>query len=204
MLEQPAITARHASAVLVSPSPIDPQSIMPETLSNAKIVPADWVSDNGINTPILALTQYQNGVTIRTEGNRCVFQEPIEGNLREDYEIYAIAQRYTTATMLVPYNAIGINWLLDIAVEHPDLWILEKIMGNVSNFSDFSPASLQIMKRLDFAVCNLMFKTENARIVIDCNYHFQLAHSSPNKVSSALDAWQQCQEHLTREVLPRL
>lgn len=204
MVQQTAFTVRHASAVLVSLSAIDPQSIMPETLSNAKIVPADWGSANGINTPFFALTQYQNGITIRTDGNRCVFQEPIDGNLRESYEIYPIAQRYAAATMLVPYNAVGINWSLESNVEHPESWICEKITGLAPSFSDFSPTSLQMAKQLDFAVCNLTFRTDNARIVIDFNYHFQLPHSSPDETATALDTWQQCQKHLTESVLSQI
>lgn len=203
MAQQPAFTVRHASVVLVSLSAIDPQSIMPETLSNAKIVPADWPFRN-INNPFFALTQYQNGVTIRTDDNRCLFQEPIDGNLRESYEIHPIAQRYAAATMLVPYNVIGINWLLEANVERPELWIYEKIIGNALTFSDFSPTSLQITKQLDFAVCNLTFKTENARVAIEFNYHFQLPHNSPDEMSTALDAWRQCQEHLTKDILSQI
>lgn len=204
MVQQTAFTVRNASVVLVSLSAIDPQSIMPEKLSNAKIVPADWMSANGINTPIFALTQYQNGITIRTDGNRCLFQEPIDGNLRESYEIYPIAQRYAAATMLVPYNAVGINWSLEFAIERPELWLREKIIGATPEFSDFLPASLQMAKQLDFAVCNLTFSTENARVVIDFNYHFQLPHSSLDDMSTVLDAWRQCQEHLTESVMPRI
>ena len=203
MVQQPAFTVRHASAVLVSLSAIDPQSIMPETLSNAKIVPADWPS-NGINTPFFALTQYQNGVTIRVEDNHCLFQEPIDGNLRQSYEIYPIAQRYTAATMLVPYNSIGINWLLEANVEHPELWVRKKIIGNALTFPGFLPTSLQIAKQLDFAVCNLTFKTENARVAIEFNYHFQLPHNYPDEMSTALDAWRQCQEHLTKDILSQI
>lgn len=203
MAQQPAFTVRHASAVLVSLSAIDPQSIMPETLSNAKIVPADWPS-NGINTPFFALTQYQNGVTIRVEDNHCLFQEPIDGNLRQSYEIHPIAQRYAAATMLVPYNAVGINWSLEAVIERPELWMREKMMSIAPPFFDFLPASLQITKQLDFATCNLAFRTNNARILIDFNYHFRLLHNSPDEVSTVLDTWHRCQEHMTGKVLSQL
>ena len=124
--------------------------------------------------------------------------------MRDAYEVHPLAKRYAKATRLVPYNAIGINWLMDIAVENPALWIREKIMGSVENFSGFSPTSIQMVKQLDFAVCNLIFRTENTRIVIDCNYHFQLANSSIDMIVSTLDAWQRCQRHLTGDLLPQL
>jgi hypothetical protein len=204
MTEQPALTVRHASVVLVSPSPIAPQSIRQETLSNAGIVPDDWVSTGGISIPVVALTQYQNGVTIQTEGNRCIFQEPIGGALRETYEVHPLAQRYAAATRLVPYNAVGINWLVEVAVGNPNQWIREKLMGNGGGFSDFYPTSLQMAKQLDFAVCNLNVRVENVRIVVDCNYHFQLAPTSPDLLVATLNSWTQCQAHLAGDLLPHL
>ena len=153
---------------------------------------------------MLGLTQYQNGVTIQTQGNRCVFQESIEGTLREVYEVHPLVQRYAEATRLVAYNAVGINWLLDVSVRIPETWIQEKIIGAGGNFSDFFPTSVQIAKELDFAVCNLVFRVENARIVIDCNYHFELGSRSPDVMASTLNAWRDCQEHLIAAVLPQL
>ena len=194
----------HASVVLVSPTPIDPQSIRPEALSDAGIVPGNWVATAGISMPIVAQTQYQNGFTILAEGNRCIFQEPIGGDLRETYEVHTLAKRYVSATKLVAYNAIGLNWLLDAAVDNPNLWLRKKLMGDAKNFSDFHPTSLQVAKQLGFVVCNLNFRDENGRIVVDCNYHFQLARSSPDLMASTLDSWHRCQEHLTRDLLPQL
>ena len=201
MTQPIAFTLRQVSAVLVSASAIDPQSILPEILGNANVVPADWTPDSGINTPFGALTQYQNGVTIRTDGNRCLFQQPIDGGLRDSYEIFPTAQRYAAAAMLVPYNAIGLNWSLIIPVGQPELWIREKLMGNASNLLDFSPASLRMTKQLDFAVCTLALETENARITIDFNYHFPLAQSSIGRMSEILNNWHLCQEHLTEFIL---
>lgn len=204
MPESSAATVIHASVVLVSPTPIDPQSIRPEALSGAGIVPANWAPTAGISIPIVAQTQYQNGFTILAEGNRCIFQEPVNGALRETYQVHDIAKRYADATKLVPYNAAGVNWLLAITVEDPNLWIRQKLMGEGGNLSDFHPTSLQIAKQLGFVVCNLNIRSENERIVVDCNYHFQIQNSSPDKIASTLDSWKKCQEHLGRDLLPEL
>lgn len=204
MVEVPAITVLHTVVVLVAPSPIDPQSIRPEALSNAGIVPANWVATGSISIPVVAQTQYQNGFVLQAEGNRCVLQEPVGGDLRDTYEVHAIAKRYVDATKLVTYNAVGINWLLGFSVENPANWLRGKLMGDFRNFSDFRPASLQISRQLGFATCNLNFRSENERIVLDCNYHFQIERSSPDVIASTLDSWHRCQEHLTGTVLPQL
>ena len=193
---------QHASVVLVAPSPIDPQSIRPETLNSAGIVPTSWVLGNGVNLPVFALTQYQNGVSIQAEGNRCIFQEAIGGLLPPKYEIPGLARRYIEATQLVPYSALGINWLLNAAVDNPGEWI-RKQMGGGGDFPGFSPTSLQIAKSLvGGAVCNLVFRVSQQVVMIDCNYHFQL--SSSLQPLAALDHWYTCQDALTKDVFPAL
>ncbi len=204
MLDNPDVTAIHASVVLVSQALIDPQSVRPEALSSAGIVPPDWVATGGISIPVVAQTQFQNGFSIQAEGNRCIFQEPIGGNLRESYEVHGVAKRYVDATKLVAYTAVGINWLLQVAVESPGFWIREKLMGDASNFSDFQPTSLQVAKQIGNFVCNLNFRSDNSRIIVDCNYHAQLARTSPDVMASTLDSWKRCQEHLVRDLSPQL
>ena len=196
-------TLEHTSVVLVSPSPIDTQSIRPEALTYAQIVPLDWVLTNRLSTPVLALAQYQNGVSIRAEGNRCIFQEVIGGPLRQTYEVHRLVRRYLEATKLVPYNAIGINWMLELVVEDPKAWI-RKQLGDLQQFPDFSPVSLKIAKPMATGVCNLTFITEQTQraLAVDCNYHFQL--SSSLQPMAALDRWKQCQIALTETVIPSL
>ena len=208
MTEQPAITVRHASVVLVSQSPIDPQTIRPEALSNAEVVPADWVPvswtpTGGMYAPVVAQTRYQNGFTVQTEGNRCVFQEYVGGMFQGDYQIHPLAKRYIEATKLLPYNAVGINWLLDVIVRDPYLWIRERLMSNGGKFSDFKVASVQVTKYIEFVFCYLNFKVENGMIVADCNFHFPLGSGSTDSMASTLDYWRWCQENLTGDVLQR-
>ena len=194
-------TVRNTSVVLVAPSPIDTQSIKPEALASAKVAPSNWVVTNQLSTPVLALTQYQNGFSVRVEGNRCVFQEAIGEPLRADYEIHPIARRYLEATKLVSYNAVGINWLLVVAVDQPAEWIGEQLSCG-ERFPGFLPTSIQLAKPWGPAVCNLVFRVEQQTVVVDCNYHFPLGSSL--QPMAALDHWRQCQKALIDDVLPTL
>ena len=194
-------TVRHASVVLVSPSPIDPLSVRPETLSGARIVPSNWVVGNQVNSPVFAITRYQNGISLQIEGNRCIFQETVGGPLRNEYEIHKIARSYLEATRLVPYSAVGINWLLNFTLEDPAVWISKQV-GDAGRFPGFSPTSLQLTKPWGIAVCNLIIKVDQQNVAIDCNYHFQLSESL--QPMAALDHWRNCQKALTEDVLPEL
>ena len=116
MIEQSSFAVRHVSVVLVSAAQMDPQSIRPEMLSAAGIVPADWAPQDSINTPVLSRTVYQNGFAVQIEGNRCVFQEAVGGEIRHTYETHGLAKRYVDAMKLVGYTAVGLNWKLDLGL----------------------------------------------------------------------------------------
>ena len=114
-----------------------------------------------------------------------------------------MVRRYLEATKLVPYNAIGINWMLRLVAEDPKAWI-RKQLGELQQFQDFSPVSLKIAKPMLTGVCNLTFIAEltQRNLAVDCNYHFQLDRSL--QPMAALDRWKQCQIALTETVVPAL
>ena len=195
------VTVRHASVVLVSPSPVDSQTVRPDRLVGAQVVPKEWALANELSTPVLAVAQYQNGVSVQTEGNRIVFQETIGSTIHQSYEVHQLVRRYLEATKLTPYSAVGINWLLELAVGNSADW-LRKFLGDRSEFSGFAPTGLQMVKQVGPFVCNLNLRMEHPDrpVVLDCNYHFQLSNNlSP---LAALDQWRNCQERLTNEVIP--
>lgn len=202
MAEQ-QITVRHASVVLASPSPVDPQTIRPDALAKANIIPENWPQANQISTPVLAVTQYQNGFSVQTEGNRCVFQEAVNGPSRDPYQVHGVVRQYLEATKLVAYNAIGLNWALEAVQVDPIEWY-RKHFGGSGSFSEYSPLSVQIQKNTGTVVCNLnfMFVPPSRSLVVECNYHFPLGPSLTPL--AALDRWRPCQKLMEDEIFPLL
>ena len=193
MSKQSKFVTYQASVVLVSPSPIDPQSINPETLKRADIVA--WESVESIATPIFAQTRFQNGIEIRTEGNRCVFQEPINEDLATGSKVHNLAKRYAQATRLVPYNALGINWANRIYVEDPVRWFSEMLIQN-SRLQEFSPRSMQMVKVIDQSVsCALTLTIRGEQLIADFNYHCKLTDQEQN-ITSNLRRWPDWQSHM--------
>ena len=196
------VAARHASVVLVSPSPVDSQAVRPERLVIAQVVPKEWVLASELSIPPLAAAHYQNGISIRIEGNRVVFQEMIGPMIRESYEVHQLARRYLEATKLTPYTAVGVNWLLELVADNPTDW-LRKFLGDRNEFSGFAPIGLQVAKQVGLSMCNLNLRVENTEppvLLLDCNYHFHLSEGL-NPLAT-LDHWRNCQERLTSEVMP--
>ena len=196
MSEQLKFVTYQASVVLVSPSPIDPQSIKPETLKRAGIV--TWESVESITTPVFAQTRYQNGIHIRTEGNRCVFQEPLNEASPTDYnyKVHRLAERYAEATKLVAYNALGINWESRIEAKDPARWFSEKLVRNL-RLTEFSPRSVQMAKVIDSTVsCIVTFATRDEKLIANFNYHCQLTDAPGGDIATHLRRWRKWQSHM--------
>ena len=193
-----------SSVVLLSPSPIDPQSIAPEALSRSEVTPSSWVLTGNVNTPVFATVQYQNGVTIQVADSRCIIQKAVDNIRDTDSSVYGLAERYAAATKLVPYSAVGINWRLSISGEHLEDWVREKLVGGLGAFGDFSARSVQLVKQLDFTACNLQFQVESAQVTLNCNYHFPTKERSYTEIESMLKSWPKCRDHLSEAILPKL
>lgn len=194
MSEQPKFETFQASVVLVSPSQIDPQSIKPETLKRAGIVP--WESIEDIATPIFAQTRFQNGIEIRTEGNRCVFQEPINEESPTGSKVHNLAKRYAEATRLVSYNALGINWESRIRAKDPVQWIGENLVQNLG-LKEFFPRSVQMAKVVESAVvCNVTFTIRGDVLAVSFNYHCNLTTAAAGDAASYLRRWREWKSHM--------
>ena len=202
MAEQ-EITVRQASVVLASPSPVDPQTIRSDVLVRGNVVPQDWQQANQISTPVLAVTQFQNGISVQTEGNRCIFQEPVNGQLKDPYSVHGVVRQYLDATKLVQYNAIGLNWMLEANQVDPAEWYRTYFSGS-GDFSEYSPVSLQMQRETGLAVCNLVFRLAqpSRSLEVECNYHFALGPSLTPL--AALDHWRHCQNLMRDEIFPLL
>ncbi len=209
MVELSEVLVRNASVTLVSNSVLDPQSIRPEALSNAGIVPREWIVSSwsppgGIAPQGLAQTRYHNGFAIQIQENRCDFLQPVGGNYQKDYAVHVVSKRFVEATKLVPYTAIGINWSLDLYVEDPYRWMDEKVFGSGGNFSDHWATSMSLMRPGEEKDCNLEFTIQGDRITLSVNFHFLVSGVLPNKLAAVLDSWEKCQAELIEDVCPRI
>lgn len=196
----PQLNAIHASVVLVSPTPIDPQSTKPETLKSAGIVPENWAVANSFNLPVFLRTEFSNGFVLQAEGERYIFQEPLGGSLKDTYDVHSIAARYVEATKLTPYKAVGINWQLRIGDINSEEWFAKRSIRCGDMLQGFSVGSLQIRKSLEFSVCNITFTPNDNIIIVDCNYHFETGGLSYSEIYSLLTDSGKCQSHLENEV----
>ena len=147
MSSNPDFRLRNASIVFVSAQPMGTQFMNAAGLARNGITPPEWVTVNEINLAgALTQVQYQNGVSIQAEGNRCVFQQHTDGNFSDQYEAHEAAIRYAEGSRMVAYQAVGINWSLYFNTNRPGEWLANKFMARSALPSGFQPASIIITR----------------------------------------------------------
>ena len=198
------IEVRSASVVLVSSGLIDPDTVNPDKLSRAAVVPYEWSVANTVTTELAARTEYDNHISISVDGNRCVFLEQVEGPFRHAYQVHDVAKRYADATRLVQYDAIGVNWTLDVIGVDPSEWLHDKVVGLGSVFGDFQTFQVRMVKWEGDYIFYITVINDNAGIMLDCNYHYQVAGNPPHLIEAILDGVDQLQSHLMADVVPRV
>lgn len=202
MADPIAWKVQHASIVLVSTAPIDPQSISADVLSRNQIVPEDWHATNEMNTPVLGMTQYRNGAVLRAEGNRCIFQQTVNGGFQSEYDAHILAENYADASRVVPYRSIGINWLLEPDLDEPRRWLQRQLASGSGFAPGFQPISVKVAKRAGAATCNLTFNLQPGGAVhVDCNFHIDLGNRTAIEM---MRMWPHFQENLTSDILPTI
>ena len=187
--------------VLLSEQPFDAKSVAPDTLVRSSVVPSDWTVTNRMNLQVVASTLYGNGASIRIEGNRCVFQQDVNGDFLDEYPAFEVAKKYAAASRVISYSALGINWNLESKTSVPGEWFRSKLSPDSTLAPDFQPTSIKMARNLGRVVCNLNFNLESEAIVLDCNYHIVLGNGIPE---NEIDLWARYQEQLKQKVLPTI
>ena len=192
----------HASIVLVASQAVSPESVTAEALKRNKIIPEDWQITTEMNLPVIGLVQFDNGASIRTEGNRCVFQQNVNGEFAEDYLALDAAVQYAEASRVVPYSAVGINWMMqpDLPLP-PSQWLAGKLCQDPLLAPGFQPTSIRVAKRQGSAVCNLNFNFDRGIVSLECNYHIELGGKSAHEI---VTMWPHYQMNLRRYILPTI
>ena len=163
---------RSTSVVLLLPPEQTPdsQSISPARLVAHEIVPADWSARNSITLPMFAVVEYANGVIIRSEGSRLVFNQIGDGGLASEYPAYGVAERYARGTLMTRYQALGINWVFEAQSETPGVRFLRETQ-DLHRGRGYSPALVQFVRDQGKDSLNVSFRLNGLLLSVDFNYH---------------------------------
>lgn len=105
----PAVVLLEFSVVLVADQ-VEPSMINPDFLRHSGIVEAGLeVAEPPISIPVFAQVIYTNGLEIRAEPSRFVFQQRGDPLLEEECTCADVAIRFLSRLSYLTYKAVGIN-----------------------------------------------------------------------------------------------
>ncbi len=89
---------------------VEPSIINPDFLRHSDVVDADVKpARSPISTPVFAQIVFDNGLEVRAEPNRFVFQQHGDPLLEEGCICADVAIRFVSKLSYLPYSAVGIN-----------------------------------------------------------------------------------------------
>ena len=196
------------SVVLVANSN-NPSILNPDFLRYNEIVDADLqVQGNPITTPAFSQVTFADGLTVKADPNRVIFEQTGDPLTRENVLCPEMANRYLEKVPHVPYSAVGINpkgYRVSPTAVPEKISTALRDMGTWMSFKDVHPEihlktiykyeSRMIVLEVIEARKRIKENVEVPGILFQANIHRDVPATNPQKrvefVSTALASWKE-------------
>jgi len=204
------------TSVVVLAKQHNPTILHPTFLSSEGIVPSDWeiADEKPVSTPVFAMVKYKNGIVFTVEENRFqVRQEELKDDIRKSF-LPVLACKYVQKLPYVKYQAVGINFKGFIECDEPERIVMNRFLKPcTADFNNKHPKASgfrfvydlnDVRLRLSFdtgKVKRAEDKNERTGIVIDANYHMDLAGKSiDQEIESATSLYAEHHDHFIQTI----
>lgn len=197
--------------VIVVTAQFYPPTVLDHDLLKAtEVVPEDWdiVTDDGPVVPgIQTVVRFQNGVEWNLNPIKLSISQPCDGRFEDQYFIQDLAVRYIRTFPRIPYQNLGLNWVVSMAHADPDRWLINRFLKEKNSLSDGSEImSMRPTFTLDAGdvTCNLDFSTGQARdtngnsrqvVIVEGNIHHP-DELNAERLEEAISAWPNRQQFM--------
>lgn len=152
------------SSIVVVSSQNNPSIMSHQFLREYEIIPASWKLGLLVESPVLSQASWENGLSIKSEPGRIIFQYDLNEGQAEPYEkeclLGDIAERYIGQLSKVKYTAVGINFssicddIENIQEEFSKIFL----SSNLNQIPNISQEGVKFSRKID------NFKTQNLTI----------------------------------------
>ena len=171
------------------------------------IIPGDWEIEESKMSIEESHVHYKNGILLEMDYLKFQISETCEESFQDSYLIHKIADRFLEKTPHIPYQSLGLNYIVAFEQDKPRQWLLERFVPSYlrskENIDVFAmlPTMLFDMGEMLRAICRVDINggsvnrkgAENEAVVIDIN----LNHGSSlnrDKMREAINLWQEKQD----------
>lgn len=203
------------TSVVVLAKQHNPTILHPTFLSSEGIVPPDWeVAEPPVSTPVFAAVKYKNGIVFIVEENKFqVRRDELKDDVSE-FLLPVLARKYVQKLPHVKYQAVGINFKGFIECAEPERLVMNRFLKpGIADFNNKHPKASgfrfvydlnDVRLRLSFdtgKVKRAEDKNERTGIVIDSNYHMDLAGKSiDQEIESATSLYAEHHDHFIQTI----
>ena len=112
------------------------------------IIPGDWEIEESKVSIEESHVYYKNGILLEMDYLKFQISESCEESFQDSYLIHKIADRFLEKTPYIPYQSLGLNYIVAFEQDKPRQWLLER----------FVPSYLRSKENIDvFAMLPRMF-----------------------------------------------
>lgn len=203
------------TSVVVLAKQHNPTILHPTFLSSEGIVPTDWeVAEPPVSTPVFAAVKYKNGIVFIVEENKFqVRRDELKDDVGE-FLLPVLASKYVKKLPHVKYQAVGINFKGFIECTEPEKIVMDRFLKpGIADFNNNHPEASgfrfvynlnDVRLRLSFdtgKVKRVEDKNERTGIVIDSNYHMDLAGKNiDQEIESATSLYAEHHDHFIQTI----
>ncbi len=143
------------SSIVVASPQNNPSIMTQQFLREYEIAPADWKAGLGLESPAVSQATWENGLSIKSEAGRIIFQYDLNEEHPQPYEkeclLGDVAERYISQLSKVKYTAVGINFssicddIENVQNEFPKLFL----SSDLNQIPNISQESFKISMKID-------------------------------------------------------
>jgi hypothetical protein len=143
------------SSIVVVSSQNNPSLMTPQFLREYEIIPPDWKAVLKIESPVFSQAAWENGLSIKSEAGRVIFQYDASEGQPQPYEkeclLGDITEKFISQLSKVKYTAVGINFssicdeIENVQEEFSKLFL----SSDLNQISNISQESIKISRKLD-------------------------------------------------------
>ena len=183
----------------------NPSIINPDFLRNNRITSPDWPVKETMTTPGFSQTQFDNGIGLTVDENRCIVQEEVGKTFQDSYLAHGVAAAYVDTLPHVPYRTIGLNWRLHSPRKNPKPWLIRRFLKPgawLKSDPPISGAEIRFETRFGASTCFLKVaggtaglpnEAEADAIILDANFHYDGPFGQAEKLKAIIGGWDECQ-----------